>query len=364
MAAGNIVRSGIANLAFTCGVLATWAQAQIIATEAHSAKVAVVTDGLEFPWGLAFLPDGRMLVTERVGRLRIVEASGALREQPVRGVPEVDADDQGGLLDIALHPQFRDNRLLYLSYSALGEGGRGTEVLRARLGEGALENVELIFRLEPKSQPAAHYGSRLAFDAGGFLYITLGDRKAAARAQALDDHAGKIIRLHDDGRAPADNPFGNPAKHGIFTLGHRNVQGAALHPVSGRIWIAEHGEDANDRLIVLAKGGNYGWPHGGTGGGSIAPSIHAWTPTIAPSGLTFYAGEKFPGWKGNAFLGSLKDRMLVRLQIEGDRVVREEHLLKGMLGRIRDVRSGPDGFLYLLVDDRNGKLVRLEPAGR
>jgi len=345
-------------------LLPAQAAAQLVSTQEHALNVVNVTEGLEFPWGLAFLPDGRMLVTERVGRLRIVEASGALREHPVRGVPGVDATDQGGLLDIALHPRFRDNRLLYLSYSALGEGGRGTEVLRARLGDGALENVEVIFRLEPKSPPAAHYGSRLAFDADGFLYITLGDRKAAARAQSLDDHAGKIIRLHDDGRAPADNPFGNPAKHGIFTLGHRNVQGAARHPVSGRIWIVEHGEDENDRLIVLANGGNYGWPHGRPTAAGVAPSVHAWTPTIAPSGLTFYSGEKFPKWKGDAFLGSLKDRMLVRLKLEGDRVVGEEHLLKGMLGRIRDVRTGPDGFLYLLVDDRNGKLVRLEPADR
>jgi len=351
-------------LPLALGALAGCVPAQTIQTEAHAVKVTVLTEGLEYPWGLAFLPDGRMLVTERVGRLRIVEADGALRAPPLRGVPQVDAEDHGGLLDVALHPRFRENRLIYLSYSARGEGGRGTEVLRARLSEHAIEDATVIFRLEPKSASPRHYGSRLLFDAEGLLYVTLGDRRVAARAQALDDHAGKIVRLRDDGTAPADNPFGNrgTGKREIFTLGHRNVQGAALHPITRRIWISEHGEDTNDRVMVLAKGGNYGWPPGSRNPASVPPPVHAWTPTIAPSGLAFYSADKFPGWKGDVFLGSLKDGMLVRLKLEGERVLHEERLLKGLLGRIRDVRAGPDGLLYLLVDDRNGKLVRLEPA--
>jgi len=351
-------------LALALGVLAGCAPAQTVRTEAHAVKVNVLTEGLEFPWGMAFLPDGRMLVTERVGRLRIVETDGALRAPPLRGVPQVDAEDHGGLLDIALHPRFRENRLIYLSYSARGEGGRGTEVLRARLGEQALEDVTVIFRLEPKSASPRHYGSRLVFDADGLLYVTLGDRRVAARAQALEDHAGKTVRLNDDGAVPADNPFaGNgQARREIFTLGHRNVQGAALHPVTRRIWISEHGEDANDRLMVLAKGANYGWPRDAENRAGAPPPVRTWTPTIAPSGLAFYAGDRFPGWTGDAFLGSLKDGMLVRLKLDGERVLLEEHLLKGMFGRIRDVRAGPDGLLYLLVDDRNGMLVRLEPS--
>jgi glucose/arabinose dehydrogenase len=351
-------------LALAVGAIAGGVPAQTIQTEAHAIKVTVLTEGLEYPWGLAFLPDGRMLVTERMGRLRVVEADGALRAPPLRGVPQVDAEDHGGLLDVALHPRFRDNRLIYLSYSARGEGGRGTEVVRARLGEQSLEDVAVIFRLEPKSASPRHYGSRFVFDDEGLLYVTLGDRRVAARAQALDDHAGKIVRLRDDGSTPADNPFGNhgTGRREIFTLGHRNVQGAALHPVTRRIWISEHGEDENDRFMVLAKGGNYGWPPGPENRASAPPPAHAWTPTIAPSGLAFYVGDRFPRWKGDAFLGSLKDGMLVRLKMEGERVVGEERLLKGLLGRIRDVRAGPDGLLYLLVDDRNGKLVRLEPA--
>ena len=351
-------------LALALGALPGRAPAQTIQTEAHAVKVTVLTEGLEFPWGLAFLPDGRMLVTERAGRLRIVEPDGALRVPPLRGVPQVDAEDQGGLLDVALHPRFRENRLIYLSYSARSDGGRGTEVVRARLDEHALQDVTVIFRLEPKSASPRHYGSRLVFDAEGLLYVTLGDRRVAARAQAPDDHAGKVVRLRDDGTAPADNPFGTTVqgRREIFTLGHRNVQGAALHPVTRQIWISEHGEDDNDRFMLLAKGANYGWPRGAEYRAGAPPPAYAWTPTIAPSGLAFYNADKFPGWKGDAFLGSLKDGMLVRLKLEGERVLHEERLLKGLLGRIRDVRAGPDGLLYLLVDDRNGKLVRLEPA--
>jgi glucose/arabinose dehydrogenase len=293
-----------------------------------------------------------------------VSPSGRLDPNAVRGTPEVDAEEQGGLLDVAVHPRFAQTRWIYLAYTARGAGGRGTEVLRARLIDGALENAEVIFRLAPKSSRATHYGARLVFGADEVLYVTLGDRSDAARAQALDDHAGKTVRIHDDGHAPRDNPFAEAARAmpQIYTLGHRNVQGAALHPLTKRVWITEHGDDANDRLMRLEAGANYGWPKPLPQGKPFAGPQHGWTPTIAPSGLAFYAGDRFPQWRGDAFVGSLKDRMLVRLRLDGDRVVSEERLLRGVLGRVRDVRAGPDGFVYLLIDDRNGRLVRLEPA--
>lgn len=336
-----------------------------IDTRHGAVSVVTVTAGLAFPWSLAFLPDGRMLVTERLGRLRLVSALGVLEPQPVRGIPAVDSDEHGGLLDVAVHPRFAQTGWIYLAYVARTAAGRGTEVLRARLVEGRLEDGVVLFRLTPKSARATHYGARLVFGADESLFITLGDRSEAARAQRLHDHAGKIIRILDDGRVPGDNPFVGLADTAaeIYTLGHRNVQGAALHPQTGRIWITEHGEDANDRIALLEAGANYGWPQPGGPGKAFAGSQNTWTPTIAPSGLAFYSAGRFPQWRGNAFLGSLKDRMLIRLELDGDRVVAEEQLLKGALGRIRDVRAGPDGYLYLLIDDRNGRLVRLEPAG-
>lgn len=335
-----------------------------IDTQHGPVRVRTFATGLEFPWGVAFLPDGRLLVTERPGRLRIVSARGVVDQQPVRGTPAVDADEQGGLLDVAVHPRFARTGWIYLAYTARSDQGRGTEVLRARLRDGALEHSEVIFRLAPKSMRATHYGARLAFGADESLFITLGDRSEAPRAQRLDDHAGKVVRVLDDGRAPGDNPFATDrtARPEIYTLGHRNVQGAALHPQTGKVWVTEHGDDANDRFIPLDAGANYGWPKPAPHGHRFAGPQHTWTPTIAPSGLAFYAGDKFPQWRGSAFVGSLKDRMLVRLQLDGDRVVAEERLLQGALGRIRDIRSGPDGLLYLLIDDRNGRLVRLEPA--
>lgn len=336
-----------------------------ISTEHGPVRVRTLTTGLEFPWGLAFLPDGRMLITERPGRLRIVSALGALDPLPVRGTPQVDTDEQGGLLDVAVHPQFAHNGWIYIAYVARTGTARGTEVLRARLVDNNVEQSQVVFRLEPKSAHPTHYGARLAFGGDGSLLITLGDRSEANRAQRLDDHAGKVVRLLEDGRVPHDNPFASAsgARPQIYTLGHRNVQGVARHPWTGRIWITEHGQDANDRFVLLEAGADYGWPHEAAQGRRFAGPQHAWTPTIAPSGLAFYAGDRFPQWRNSAFVGSLKDRMLVRLELDGDRVVGEERLLKGVLGRIRDVRIGPDGLVYLLVDDRKGRLVRLEPAG-
>ena len=358
-------------------LLALPAAAQTIQSEEHAFRLVELVRGLEQPWSLAFLPDGRMLVTEKAGRLRIVK-DGKLEPQAVAGLPEVAVHGQGGLLDVALHPRFAENGLLYLSYAARGTDGVGTEVVRARLAGNRLENVQVIFRQSPKGNRGQHFGSRLVFDRAGFLYITLGDRGEMERAQRPDDHAGSVIRLHDDGRVPKDNPFaGKPGwKPEKFTLGHRNQQGAALHPQSGALWTHEHGPQGGDEVNVIRAGANYGWPvitygvnyGSGTriGEGSAKPGmaqpIHIWVPSIAPSGMAFYTGDRFPKWRGDLFVGALKDQMLVRLKLDGEKVVREERLLQGALGRIRDVRAGPDGFLYLLTDESRGALVRLEPV--
>jgi glucose/arabinose dehydrogenase len=348
-----------------------------IKTREHAFRVVKIVTGLEHPWGLAFLPDGRMLVTERPGRLRIVK-DGKLESQPVSGVPKVAARGQGGLLDVALHPRFAETGLVYLSYAGPGKGGIGTEVARGRLVGHRLEEVQVIFRMEPKSDARQHFGSRLVFDRAGYLFITLGDRGDKERAQRPGDHAGSVIRLHDDGRVPADNPFvGRPGwKPEKYSLGNRNMQGAALHPQTGELWTHEHGPQGGDEINVMRAGVNYGWPvitygvnYGigtrigeGTHKAGMAQPLHYWVPSIAPSGMAFYTGEKFPRWRGDLFVGALRDEMLVRLRLDGEKVVSEERMLKGVLGRIRDVRQGPDGYLYLLTDERNGVLVRLEPA--
>lgn len=353
------------------------AEPRVIRSERHVFRVVVLVDGLEHPWGLAFLPDGRLLVTERPGRLRLV-ANGRLQPQPIGGLPAIVAHGQGGLLDVALHPRYPRTDWVYLSYAAVGDGGVGTEVLRGRLRGERLDDVEVIFRLEPKSGGGLHFGSRLVFDRAGHLYVTLGDRGERDRAQRLDDHRGKIVRLHDDGRIPRDNPFRDRpgARPEIFSFGNRNVQGAALHPSTGEVWAHEHGPQGGDEVNVIRAGQNYGWPaitfgreYGtgfrigeGTSRPDVAPPIHVWIPSIAPSGMAFYTGDRFPGWRGSLLVGALVDRSLVRLELDGERVVREERLMRDVIGRIRDVRSGPDGYLYLLSDARNGVLARLEPV--
>ncbi len=350
---------------------------EIIKTQEHDLRIAEIATGLEHPWGLAFLPDGRMLVTERPGRLRVIK-DGRLAAEPVAGLPPIEARGQGGLLDVALHPDFAENRLIYFSYAGSGEGGVSTEVARGKLADDRLEDVQVIFRQQPKSKTGRHFGSRLVFDRAGYLYITLGDRGDRQRAQRPDDHAGSVIRLHDDGRIPADNPFigkqgWQPEK---FTLGNRNIQGAALHPRTGELWAHEHGPQGGDEINVIRAGVNYGWPvitYGvnyvigtaigeGTHKPGMAQPLYYWVPSIAPSGMTFYTGDRFPRWRGDLFVGSLKDRMLVRLSLDGEQVVGEERFLHDALGRIRDVRQGPDGLLYLLTDENDGALVRLEPV--
>jgi len=354
---------------------------EIHRTELHDVRVEIVAGGLSHPWGLAFLPDGRMLVTERPGRLRVV-ADGELDPRPVAGLPEVTARGQGGLLDVALHPEFDHNRLVYLAYVAAEAGDRsrlGTHVARGRLEGHRLADVEVIFRFRPKSSGGRHFGSRLVFDRQGYLYITLGDRGQKNRAQRLDDHAGSVIRLHDDGRAPGDNPFvgREGARPEIWSYGHRNVQGATLHPETGALWSHEHGPQGGDEINVVRKGVNYGWPaitygvnYGtgtqigdGTHKEGMAQPLYYWVPSIAPSGMAFYHGDRFPRWRGHLFVGALKDQLVARLEVEGEQRVRhEERFLRGVIGRIRAVVNGPDGYLYLLTDHPDGVIARLVPA--
>ncbi|OOG23254.1 hypothetical protein B1C78_11890 [Thioalkalivibrio denitrificans] len=346
-------------------------------TREHTVRVVEVTDGLEHPWSLAFLPNGDMLVTERPGRLRIVR-DGQLLPDPVPGLPDIRAIGQGGLLDLALHPAFDSNRLVYVSYAADHDRGVTTHVARGRFEDEALHDVEVLFIAEPASGGGRHFGSRLLFDRDGYLYITVGDRGTMDRSQRLDDHAGTTIRLYDDGRIPGDNPFvgRNDARPEIYTYGNRNAQGMALHPETGDVWQNEHGPRGGDEVNLIRAGINYGWPvithgvdySGATIGEGITEKegmeqpVHHWTPSIAPSGMAFYTGDAFPRWQGNLFVGALAHTHVARLVMDGERVVEEETLLREMGQRIRDVRQGPDGYLWLLTDHRNGRLLRVEPA--
>jgi aldose sugar dehydrogenase len=351
-------------------------------TDEGSIRVETLAAGLEHPWGLAFLPDGRMLVTEKPGRLRIVSPDGAVSE-PITGVPKVDARGQGGLLDIALDPDFDRNRLVYVSYAERGEDGNSTAVARARLSDdgASLSDLEVIFSQRPKLPSNGHFGSRLVFDGSGRLFVTLGERFAPefrVQAQELDSHLGKIVRIRPDGSVPDDNPFAAQAGAlpEIWSYGHRNIQAAAIHPETGQLWEIEHGPQGGDELNIVEPGANYGWPvvsHGvnydgtpvGTGqaqqAGMVDP-IHTWTPVIAPSGMIFYTGQAFPGWRGDLFVGGLKSTALVRLELDGTRVAHEERLLEDLGKRIRDVVQGPDGALYLLTDEDNGEVLRISPA--
>jgi glucose/arabinose dehydrogenase len=352
------------------------AAAQTYRSDEHAFRVVKVVEGLEQPWSVAFLPDGRMLVTEKAGRLRVVQ-NMKLNPAPLAGIPQVTVHGQGGFFDVVPHPQFEKNQLLYLSYAARGDDGVGTELARGRLAGDRLEGVQVLFRQSPKGSRGQHFGGRIVFDRAGFVYLTLGDRGEMPRAQRPDDHAGSVIRLHDDGRVPQDNPFvGRPGwKPEKFTLGNRNMQGAALHPQTGMLWTHEHGPQGGDEINVIRAGVNYGWPvitygvnYGigtkigeGTSKEGMAQPLYFWVPSIAPSGMAFYTGDKFPKWQGDLFVGALRSQMLVRLRLDGEKVVKEERLLQGVLGRIRDVRMGPDGFLYLTTDDSAGVVARLEP---
>ena len=356
--------------------------ALLVATAAagQALKPVEVLRGLDHPWSLAFLPDGRMLVTERPGRLRVVAPDGKL-SAPVAGLPAVDAGGQCGLLEVLPDPRFADNGWIYWSYAeagGAGEGGNGLAVARGRLVGQRLQDVSVLFRQQPKVSSSQHCGGRLVFARDGRLFITLGDRFSRKdEAQNPANHLGKIVRIEADGRVPADNPFVGRAGTApeIWSLGHRNVQGAALHPATGELWASEHGPQGGDEINLVLPGRNYGWPlltygrNYGTGTrigeegpkpGFEQPLWH-WVPvSIAPSGMAFLTSDRYPGWKGSLFIGALRGEALLRLTLDGPKVVAEERLLSGLKARIRDVRQGPDGWLYLLTDNADGRLIRLE----
>jgi aldose sugar dehydrogenase len=357
------------------------ATAQPLLTEAtEKAEIVVesVARGLNRPWGLAFLPDGRMLVTEKAGRLRIVTPDGKISE-PLSGVPAVSSGGQGGLLDVAIDPSFVDNRLVYLTYAETRGEGNATTAARARLnstGTG-LENLTVIFRQEPTYSGTHHFGSRLAFAPDGTLFITTGERfNLRDKSQDLSTHLGKVIRIRPDGSVPPDNPFVGRAgaKPEVWSYGHRNIHAAAINPASRELWTVEHGARGGDEVNIPRKGLNYGWPvisYGvnydgskiGTGAkkDGMEQPVFYWDPSIAPSGMAFYTSDKFPAWRGSLFVGALAGQHLNRLEVSGDRVAKEERLLTGLRARIRDVREGPDGFLYLLTDQEDGRILRVRP---
>ena len=354
----------------------------------HDYRIVTVVDGLVQPWSIAFLPGGDMLITERPGRLRIVR-QGKLLPQPVEGIPKVFTSSQGGLLEVMPHPDFTSNRLLYLTYSKAGatDAQATTTLIRGRFENDRLTNVQQLF--EATAQGRNHVSGKIAFDGKGYLFLSAGDRQAppegnleAHPAQDVSNHQGKIIRLHDDGRVPADNPLlKRPgARPEIWSYGHRNVQGLAVHPVTGDLWANEHGPQGGDELNRIQPGMNYGWPvigygvnyttgaaiHAGTHRDGMQQPVNVWVPSIGISGLMIYTGDKFPQWKGNMFVGGMNGQQLSRLTLDGQRVVSQELLVQRM-GRIRDVRQGPDGYIYLVTDDREGKptpVYRMEPVAR
>lgn len=343
--------------------------------------VVVLAEGLEHPWAVEPLPDGSFLVTERPGRMRMITAESAVGE-PITGLPEVDARRQGGLLDVELDPNFNTNRTIYWSYSEPREGGNGTAVARGILSDdgSAVSNVEVIFRAMPTYDGTLHFGSRLNFDEEGLLYVTTGDRSDAPmrrHAQELDNHLGKTLRIRPDGSVPDSNPFVGEegAEPEIFSLGHRNIQSAAMDP-HGRYWIIEHGTRGGDEVNLVEAGQNYGWPRQAYGieysgepipnaapePGGFRQPVYYWDPVIAPSGAEWYMGDAFPEWRGSLFVGALREQRLVRLEIENQQVTGEEHLLTDRGQRIRDVREGPDGLLYVVTDQEDGELWQIKPA--
>ncbi|WP_440974956.1 PQQ-dependent sugar dehydrogenase [Pseudomonas fragi] len=348
-------------------------------SESGTVTATPVVEGLNHPWALAFLPDRQgMLITERPGNLRVVSPDGKL-SAPLSGVPQVWAKGQGGLLDVVLSPSFGEDRLVYLSYAEGGADGKaGTVVGRGRLSDDLtrLSNFEVIFRQQPKLSTGNHFGSRLVFDRDGYLFIALGENNQRPTAQDLDKLQGKVVRIYPDGRVPSDNPFvGNKdVRPEIWSYGHRNQQGAALNPWTGTLWTHEHGPKGGDEINLIERGKNYGWPlathgidyssrpiseaQGQTVEGTVGPS-HVWEKSPGISGMAFYDADRFKPWQHNLFIGALADKDLIRLQLSGDKVVHEERLLGDLKARIRDVRQGPDGYLYVLTDEDDGVLYRV-----
>lgn len=364
----------VAHVAVLCAAVAGVTQP----AQAAEPRVVTVAHGLVHPWGLAFLPDGRMLVTERPGRMRLVERDGRLHP-PLAGLPAIDVGNQCGLLDVAVDPKFAENQRIWFTFAEPGEGGNSTALGRARLDGERLTDVKTVFRQMPKVRSFLHCGSRIVFAPDGTLLVGLGERGTRMQdAQPLDGHLGKVVRVDADGRAPADNPFVHTAGAlpEIFSRGHRNIQGAVLHPQTGELWAVEHGPQGGDELNVVLPGRNYGWPlvtygrNYGTGTriGDDGPvpgfeqPIRHWVPTsVGPSGMAFVTSDRYPGWKGSLLIGTLREQALLRLSLDGRKVVAEERLLASLRERIRDVRQGPEGAIYLLTDNPDGRLLRLDP---
>jgi glucose/arabinose dehydrogenase len=339
-------------------------------------KVVFIAKGLEHPWSMAFLPDKKILVTERPGRFRIITSNGQI-SAPLKNMPKIYAQGQGGLLDVILDPQFHKSNIIYFSYAEGVADKAGTVVAKAVLKEDRLENVQVIFRQTPKVEGDNHWGSRLVFSSDDKLFITLGERFGYAnKAQDLSNHLGKVIRINADGSIPNDNPYINLSniRPEIWSYGHRNSQGGVINPYTKELWMAEHGPKGGDEINIIKAGANYGWPKASYGShysNRDIPDTHkaqgfeepyySWNPSISPSGMIFYTANKFPKWQGDLFLGSLSEMCLIRLDIENGKVIKEERLLKDLDERIRDVRQGPDGFIYLLTDNDNGRILRLEP---
>jgi glucose/arabinose dehydrogenase len=370
-----------------CG-LPLSAQDGVLKSALHDYRVVTVVDALEQPWSIAFLPNGDWLITERPGRLRIVR-NGTLLPQPVEGVPRVHHSSQGGLLEVALHPEFATNRLLYLTFARPGifESDVTTALIRGRFENDRLTSVEELF--VSVSEGRGHFGGKIAFDSEGYLWLTLGDRQVPPEgdlerhpAQDLSNHHGKLVRLHDDGRVPADNPFvGKPGvRPEIWSYGHRNIQGIAIHPETGDVWTNEHGPQGGDELNLIQRARNYGWPvigfgvnyqtgaaiHAGTHRESMEQPRQVWVPSIGISGALFYTGDRFPEWRGSLFVGGMSGQQLVRLTLQAQYIASREMLVTER-GRIRDVRQGPDGLIYLVTDNREGQptpVLRLEPVAR
>ncbi len=356
-------------------------QAQPVTTS-PGFTVKRLVNGLNQPWSVAWLPNGDLLITERTGQLLRVASDFKSGLVAISGLPDTIAvDGQGGLLDVAVHPHHRENQLVYLSYSEGAKGGwlseSGTVLARARLDANTLSDFKVIFRMMPATRGGRHFGGRIVFARDGTVFLTLGDRGSEGRAQKSNDHAGSVIRLRDDGRIPADNPFINNKAYlpESFSRGNRNIQGAALHPVTGELWTHEHGPQGGDEINIIRPGRNYGWPiitYGvnyvtgtrigeGVRKAGLEQPLHVWVPSIAPSGLAFYTGPHFPAWKNSLFLGALRGQALVRLELRDSKVINEERLLVGEVGRVRDVRQGPDGYLYLLTESSDAALLRIEP---
>jgi aldose sugar dehydrogenase len=363
-------------VAAACATLAALALAG--AQHVHALSIEPVLSRLQDPWALAFLPDGRMLVTQRGGQLLVAQLDGKV-SQPLAGLPPISVQGQCGLLDVAVDPQFARNQRFFFTFAEPGEGGNSTAVGRARLVGGQLQDVKTVFAQKPKLKSGLHCGSRIAFDANGHLWVGLGDRFSAKdQVQDLGNHLGKVVRIDADGHAPADNPFVGRAGAlpEIWSLGHRNIQGAAVHPATRELWASEHGPQGGDEINRVQPGRNYGWPlltygrnYGmGTRIGEEGPRpgfeqpLRHWVPTsVAPSGLAFVTSDRYPGWKGSLLMGTLRGQALVRLTLDGHTVTGEERLLENLARRIRDVRQGPDGWIYVLTDGADAQLLRIKP---